>query len=51
MLSRLGFPPKMTGWQIVRQIIYAALLIGVLGAIWDGLSDGLHPQWHDETGQ
>jgi hypothetical protein len=29
----------MTGRQIVRQLIYAVLLVGVLGAIWEGLSD------------
>ena len=42
---------QMTGRQILRQLIYAILLVGVLGAIWEGVEDGLHPQWHDETDQ
>ena len=42
----------MTGWQILRQIIYAVLLLAVLTTIWDALLvDGLDPVVKDEASQ
>ena len=52
MLKRLGFRPKMKWGQILRQVIYAALLVLFLNTIWNALFvDGLHPTWQDETNQ